>query len=168
MSTRAPLTDKSGKKKSKVPKLSRLSKPAEMTLEEWQIELRKQFGADAALSDQEPRRSSRLFRVPGQQSRKQEQLSRPHSRQEPGRQRLHLPRFRHQHARHLQAHRIHAGQTRTRPRIVGASCATAICRNSAKSTSNMALAAKCVFGRAANVPPSCRGWLRTTSTMKAL
>jgi SNF2 family DNA or RNA helicase len=31
-------------KKAKAPKLNRLAKPADMTLEEWQIELRRQFG----------------------------------------------------------------------------------------------------------------------------
>src|SRR5436309_518804 len=46
MSVRSALADKSAKKKAKTPKISRLSKPAGMTLEEWQIELRKQFGRE--------------------------------------------------------------------------------------------------------------------------
>ncbi len=48
MPARTSLTQKAlgkkKKKKPKAPKLSRLVKPAEMSLEQWQIELRKQFG----------------------------------------------------------------------------------------------------------------------------
>ena len=46
MSARSAISTKSGKKKAKTPKISRLYKPAEMTLEEWQIELRRQFGRE--------------------------------------------------------------------------------------------------------------------------
>ena len=35
-----------GTPKSKSKKLSRLHKPAEITLEQWQIELRRQFGSE--------------------------------------------------------------------------------------------------------------------------
>ncbi len=46
MSARTALSTKSAKRKTKPAKISRLSKPAEMTLEEWQIELRRQFGRE--------------------------------------------------------------------------------------------------------------------------
>src|SRR5438045_1241826 len=42
-----PLTARKGKPKPrKPPQLSRLQKPANMSLEQWQVELRKQFGRD--------------------------------------------------------------------------------------------------------------------------
>lgn len=47
MSSRSTVSNKSPKTK-KSPKLTPLNKPAEMTLEEWQIELRKEFGRTQA------------------------------------------------------------------------------------------------------------------------
>jgi SNF2 family DNA or RNA helicase len=44
MSTRSASPARPGNKKPQQPKVSRLSKPAEMTLEEWQILLRREFG----------------------------------------------------------------------------------------------------------------------------
>jgi superfamily II DNA or RNA helicase len=48
MSTRSKFSRKSKGNRVKSPKLSRTSKPVEMTLEQWQIELRKQFGRTQA------------------------------------------------------------------------------------------------------------------------
>src|SRR4051794_22464018 len=44
--TASPSRRKSGKKQRQKPRLSRTQKPEGMTLEEWQIELRRQFGQD--------------------------------------------------------------------------------------------------------------------------
>ena len=46
MSAHSAISTNSGKKKVKTAKVSRLYKPAEMTLEEWQVELRRQFGRE--------------------------------------------------------------------------------------------------------------------------
>lgn len=44
MSVRTETKSKSGKKTDKAPKLSRVKKPEGMTLEEWQVELRRRYG----------------------------------------------------------------------------------------------------------------------------
>ena len=111
---------KSGKKR-KPAKLSRLHKPEDMSLEDWQIELRRQFGREQNYRlknvGDHPLFSEFEVRQPAEPQR----LPRPHPRPPRRRQLLLLPRLRHQHARHLQAHRVHAGhpgaQARRRPAL---------------------------------------------------
>ena len=98
------------KKPAKVQpaKLSPLHRPEGMSLEDWQVELRRQFGreqryrlrnlgdhpvfADFEVTNPLTKNTYRVV-VRGAQTRRQS---------------LHLSRFRHQYARHLQAHRVHA------------------------------------------------------------
>ena len=139
-------------------KVSRLHRPEGMSLEEWQTELRRQFGREQNFSwrTSEPRasspsstspirRASSAYRVPIRGARA-------------GRQFLLLPRFRHQHAGHLQAHRVHAGHAGAqarRARPLAARLSAALQRGRICTT---ARAARCASGPAATAPPELAGW----------
>ena len=75
-------------------------------------------------------------------------------RPQPGRQLLLLPRLRHQHPRHLQAHRVHAGHAGAQARRHGRARSAASSRRTARSTCSTAPRARCASGPAATVPPS--------------
>ena len=145
-------------KPAKKVKVSRLHKPADMSLEEWQIELRRQFGREQNFElknlGEHPVFSE--FEVTNPQSA--EHLPRPHPRRAAGRQLLLLPRLRHQHPGHLQAHRVHPRRARTQARRRGQLCRPAFSRRTARSTCNTARAARCASGPAASVPSSWPGW----------
>ncbi len=92
------------------PKLSRLQKPAGMSLEEWQTELRRQFGREQKF---------RLRNLGDHPALSDFQVTNPQSRNTYrvtirglalGDNSCTCPGLRDQHARHLQAHRIHARQ----------------------------------------------------------
>ena len=148
-------------KQRKQPKLSRLHKPEDMSLEDWQIELRRQFGREQnfRLENLGEHPVFSEFEVTNPQSA--EHLPRPHPRRAAGRQLLLLPRLRHQHAGHLQAHRVHAGRPWSASAAASPPCAPAFSRRTARSTCSTAPAARCASGPAATAPPSWPGWRRS-------
>ena len=107
-------TRRAGKKKQHRG-LSRLRKPEDMSLEDWQIGLRREFAESQKfrlknLGD-EPLFSE--FEVTNPET--QADLSRGDPRPGAGRELLLLPRLRRQYAGHLQTHRVRPGQARRRP-----------------------------------------------------
>ena len=144
---------KTGKKR-KPPKLSRLNKPEGMSLEDWQVELRRQFGRE---------QKYRLKNVGDQPVFSEFEVVNPQSRNayrvrirglQRRRQLLLLSRFRHQHARHLQAHRVHPGRPWSGSAAARRPCAPASGRPTARSSSSTAPGARCASGPATIARPS--------------
>ena len=108
MALKTPRAAKTRKTAEK--KLSRLRKPDDMSLAEWQTALRRQFGRQQTFQAEERGREGNLLRVRGLQSGDETDLSRGHPGRGRGRKLLLLPGLRRQHAGHLQARRVHAGE----------------------------------------------------------
>ena len=111
MAVKTIKTRKKANRAKKAPRqLSRLRKPDDMSLAEWQTELRRQFGRQQRfkLKNVGEREVFSEFEVFNPQSKRTYRVAIRvrHYR----RKLLLLPRFRRQHAGHLQARRVHAGQ----------------------------------------------------------
>ena len=78
MALKTPRAAKTRKTAEK--KLSRLRKPDDMSLDEWQVALRRQFGRQQKFRAEERGRRADLLRVRGHQSRDEADLSRGHPR----------------------------------------------------------------------------------------
>ena len=151
----------------KQPKYSRLHKPEGMSLEDWQIELRRQFGREQnfELENRGEHPIFSEFEVTNPQS--QSTYTRPYPRPARRRQLLFLSRLRHQHARHLQAHRVHSGRagTQARRRCQAAGRLPAAVQRGLPSVRRPA--ARSASGPAAPAPSSWPGWPAGISTPMA-
>ncbi len=91
-------------------KISRLRKPDHMTLEAWQVALRREVRTQAEFPAEERGQPLDVQRIRGHNSQTKRNLPRGDPRVAPWRQLLLLPRFRGHYLGHVQACGIRAGQ----------------------------------------------------------
>ena len=122
-------------RKVRIKKLSRLRKPEDMSLEQWQIALRREFGRQ---------QNFRLKNVGGEPVFSEFEVTNPQTKRTyrvairgrgAGRELLLLPRLRRQHAGDLQARRVHARAAPPQPPEPQAAWPPASSRRTPRSTS---------------------------------
>ena len=124
------------------PTLPRTRRPEGMSLEDWQIALRREFGREQKFPPGEPRHGAGLLRVRRHQPATQRTYRVAIRGRNPGDNYLLLPRLRRQHAGHLQAHRVHAGRLGAQARRQGGLRAPAFTPPIRRSTCATALSAR--------------------------